>query len=677
MSGGMSAEASGERAVAAGGDIGSVSTGDFVTQVARATFLPAEALDFAGRVCHLPERTEQFVGRRRELELLDQAFADTGGVVVHAVHGLGGVGKSTLAARWAADQATVYNPVWWITAESPSELDGGLAALGRALQPALVGILTDEALRERVLQWLSSHGDWLLVLDNVSDLADIRPLLARLPHGRFLITTRLSAATWRGVSKSLDLDVLEPAEAVDLFMRIQAGAPDGVEELCAELGRLPLAVDQAAAYCRESGVTPRTYLDLLARRPSQMFAATAEGGDAQRTIARVWQVTLERLSGTPTATRILRTIAWWAPEEIPRAYLDRLADQFAVTEGIRRLAAYSMITLRGDTVSVHRLVQASARAADPEEALGDRDCAAWALGEVRIEGHAWGPAARLWATHVEVLASRSSAESDTAELADLFIKAALYLASIDPARSAALCARSAAALERLRGADSPAAAGAWLLTGLAYSWLGDFERACPLFERQLTEARRLFGEDHPNTFWLLCLTLSALSRVDPAGARALADETVGRAERDLGHDHPRTLRRRTQLNILAPPESELDDAATRLAVAEGILGDDAWELMPLRRARLTELAARGDFGRAVALVEKMVDKCRSVLGSTDGVTLVLRTEEVSLLLYAGKAERADSLLLELVADWAESMGDAANTWRLIEYLAPLLEQTEE
>lgn len=284
---GNSADASGERAVAAGGDIGSVSTGDFVTQVARATILPSEALHFSGRVFHLPQRAAQFVGRERELRLLDDAFVSTGGVVVHAVHGLGGIGKSTLAAHWAASRAAVYNPVWWITAESPSELQAGLAALGRALQPALIGVLTDEALRERALQWLSSHDGWLLVLDNVSDPSHIESLVARAPGGRFLITTRLGAATWRAGTATLDLDVLELSEAVQLFQRIYDGPADGVEDLCAEVGCLPLALDQAAAYCREAAVTPGRYLDLLALHPAQMLAATAELGDAQRTVARV------------------------------------------------------------------------------------------------------------------------------------------------------------------------------------------------------------------------------------------------------------------------------------------------------------------------------------------------------------------------------------------------------
>lgn len=367
-SGGRSVEASGERAVAAGRDIRQVATGDFVTQVERATVLPAEALApgaVTGPVRYLPRRTVQFVGRERELALLEEAFEAPGGVVVHAVHGLGGVGKSTLAVEWAAGRGVDVNPVWWIAAESPAQLDAGLADLGRALTPALAGTLPEAALRERTLQWLSAHGGWLLVLDNVDDPADIEPLLARAANGRFLVTTRRGATSWRGIGRTLDLDVLRLDEAVELFTRIHAGPADGVEELCAELGCLPLAIDQAAAYCREAGITPRTYLGLLARRPATLYATGPEGGDAQRTLARVWRVTLDRLADTPRVAMLLQILSWWGSEGIPREYVELPGDPLDATEAIRRLAAHSMITLGDGTISVHRLVQAVTRTTDP------------------------------------------------------------------------------------------------------------------------------------------------------------------------------------------------------------------------------------------------------------------------------------------------------------------------
>ena len=140
---------------------------------------------------------------------------------------------------------------------------------------------------------------------------------------------------------------------------------DGAGELCAELGFLPLAIEQAGAYLAEAGVTPREYLDLLVRYPVAMYQATAEGGDAARTIARIWRVTLDRLADDPLAGQVLRILAWYAPEAIPRALLDGLADPPALLRAVGRLAAYSMLTAGTDTLAMHRLVQAVTRTPDP------------------------------------------------------------------------------------------------------------------------------------------------------------------------------------------------------------------------------------------------------------------------------------------------------------------------
>jgi hypothetical protein len=94
---------SGRGSVSAGGAIGIASTGDFAVnvQVGHGVVVPAEALQPvdtlaapAGLV-HLPVRPGVFVGRADVLAWLDAAMQGVGRVVVQAVHGLGGIGKST------------------------------------------------------------------------------------------------------------------------------------------------------------------------------------------------------------------------------------------------------------------------------------------------------------------------------------------------------------------------------------------------------------------------------------------------------------------------------------------------------------------------------------------------------------------------------------------------------
>ncbi|ULR52426.1 tetratricopeptide repeat protein [Streptomyces deccanensis] len=670
-SGGPSVEASGERAVAAGRDIRQVATGDFATQVQveQGTVLPAEALtvgDVTWPVRYLPGRTGHFVGRERELALLDEAFEAPGGVVVHAVHGLGGVGKSTLAARWAAGRGADVNPVWWIGAESRAQLDAGLADLGRALTPALAGTLPEAALRERTLQWLSAHDGWLLVLDNVDDPADIEPLLARAANGRFLVTTRRGSASWRGIAHTLDLDVLARDEAVELFTTIYDGPTDGVEELCAELGRLPLAIDQAAAYCREACVSPREYLGLVTRCPADMYAVGAEGGDAERTVARVWQITLDRLADTRAAKGILRTIAWCG-QDIPRAYLNGLADPVELTEGLRRLAAYSMIRLHGDLISVHRLVQAVSRSAEPEHAMGIRNFVVRLLQRVRPKDTIWGEAAQVWVTHVEAMASYASPGSETEELAMLFMHAGAHLARTDPLRATALGERGATILERHGTDDFEAARTVRHTKILAHLMSGEHGQAVPMLEQDLGNAVDQFGASDVRALRLRDALVLALSEVDSAKAEALARENVELGASALASDDPMLFRLRLRLTMLTCTAPDPSAVEALLAEAAEVLDEDDPDVSFLERWRLRTLLAAGEGAGALELAERLVVSHRKVLGGLDPVTLDLRVVHVNLVSHVGEKTRAMKLFSELMEECLEAAEGDRQDGRPLQY----------
>ena len=512
----------GDRSVAAGGDIsGIASTGDDAVNVQyraeRMTVLSAEAfrpwteLAVPAGLSNLP-RPGLFVGRARELARLDAALAGPGGVVVQAVHGLGGVGKSTLAAQWAAAHAGDYIVTWWITAATPADIDAGLAALAVALQPALAGVLPLEALREGAVQWLAARSGWLVILDNVTDPADVAPLLARAPAGRYLLTSR-RASGWHGTAAPVRLDVLDPAEAQALLAAILSPdrplEADSAARLCAELGFLPLAIEQAGAYLAQAGATPREYLDLLARYPAAMYQAAPEGGDTARTIARIWHVTVDRLAGDPLAGQVLRILAWYAPDDIPRTLLDGLADPPAVLRAVGRLAAYSMLTAGPGTLAMHRLVQAVTRTPDPGDPHRDpqqidaaRDQTTRQLADAIPDPQdpAGWPAWRMLLPHIDALASHAPPGTDTQDTADLLNQAGLFLdGQGQPGRAAGYLQRALAGYVRVLGADHPATLASRNNLAVAYRAAGDLGRAIPLYEQALADSVRVLGADHPQT----------------------------------------------------------------------------------------------------------------------------------------------------------------------------------
>ncbi|MFB7610585.1 NB-ARC domain-containing protein [Streptomyces gardneri] len=657
MTGGAGrADASGDRSVAAGGGIGRVNTGDFVTQVENATLLPPEALTVspAGLV-HLPERTQLFVGRARELALLDE------GVGIQVLCGLGGIGKSTLAARWAADRVADHTVVWWITAETPAELDAGLADLARAMQPGVVGVLPEDALRERALQWLATHDDWLLVLDNVSAPADLRPLLARVGNGRIVVTSR-RASGWQDVARTVVLDVLGPEEAAELFTGVCA-SDDGLGPLCAELGHLPLALKQAAAYCAEAGITPRTYQGLLAEYPGEMFAATAEGGEAARTLARVWQVTLDRLTDTPRAALVLRIIAWWAPEGIPRRLLDPLGTPLEVTEAVRRLAAHSMITLRGGELSVHRLVQAVVRA-DPAEATATARELAMSLLHTRMSQSEVGEDRHV-PVHVEVLAGHSDPADDNEEAAWLYLLAGASLGVFTAInRALPLFQRALFSLRRIHGADHPRTLGALQTLALTVDMADSGSRvAAELLEECVAGHVRVLGPDDPRTLSTRGHLARVLRTSEPARADALLQENVEHCHRVLGPTHSQTISARYDLllGIASGAGAAVTALEALVADAERSSPEDPFLRDNIKRSLIMRLSEAGDFERALALTVEAIEDSRRRYGDEDSRTLLSRVVEVNIFQVSGQTERARALKAVLLEDCLRAVGECELT----------------
>ena len=503
-------------------------------------FRPWAELTVPAGLSNLP-RSGLFVGRADELARLDAAMAGPAGMVVQAVHGLGGVGKSTLAARWAAAHAADYTLSWWITAANPADIDAGLAGLGVGLQPALTGVLPLQALREGAVQWLAAHPGWLVILDNVTDPADVAPLLARASAGRYLITSRRASGWHAAGVVPVRLDVLDPTEAQALLAAILSPGPpgeaDGAAELCAELGFLPLALEQVGAYLAQGGATPREYLDLLARYPAAMYQAAPEGGDAARTIGRIWRVTLDRLAEDPLAGQVLRMLAWYASDDIPRTLLDGLADPPAVLGAVGRLTAYSMLAAGPGTLAMHRLVQTVTRTPDPGDPHRDRQAidAAREQATGQLVGAVPGwqdpagwPAWRMLLSHIDALASHAPPDTDTRATAYLLHQAGLFLSDQgQPGRAAGYLQRALAGYVRVLGADHRDTLTARNNLAHAYQSAEDPGRAIPLLEQTLADRQRVLGADHPHTLSSRNnLAAAYQSAGDPGRAIPLLEQTL-------------------------------------------------------------------------------------------------------------------------------------------------------
>ena len=311
-------------------------------------------------IAGLPRRpASTFVGRDAALTALRHALqGGVGpGVISQTVFGLGGVGKSELALQYAHRHREEYRPVWWVDADSPTQIQAGLAALARALTAGVDSVAAEQATIDEAaawaLIWLSGHEGWLVIFDNVEEVADIEPYLARLTHGHVLITTRRDVGWQHLHTTPLRLDLLPRSASITLLADLIA-PPDStniseLEELADQLGDLPLAMTQAGAYI---ACTPRMsltrYLNLLKTTPARMHATAPVSGDAERVVATVWRLSRARIQAiNPFAGDLLNVLACFAPDNLPCTVLTGFhdADELQVDEALALLASYSLITL--------------------------------------------------------------------------------------------------------------------------------------------------------------------------------------------------------------------------------------------------------------------------------------------------------------------------------------------
>jgi hypothetical protein len=317
-----------------------------------------------------------FTGRGRELEGLARGLAGGPVVTVQSVRGMGGVGKTQLAVEYAHARAGEYEVVWWVAAEEPALIADQFALLAARL--GLEPGADPEALRDQVHELLRGTAGWLLVFDNADTADGIGPWLPRGPRpvgvpGHVIVTTRRGG--FGSLGPVMDLDVIALPDAVRL---LRARVPDldqsAGEAIAEELGRLPLALEQAAAYLDRTGMPGEEYLPLLRARAAELYAL---GRVASRTdtIATLWNLSLDRVAAEdPAAIQLLEICSYLAPEPVPldlfTDHADLLpeplsavaADKVAFGETIAVLVDYSVAKRTRAGLQIHRLIQAAARA---------------------------------------------------------------------------------------------------------------------------------------------------------------------------------------------------------------------------------------------------------------------------------------------------------------------------
>jgi DNA-binding SARP family transcriptional activator len=271
----------------------------------------------------LPGALRSFTGRAGELAalsaLVERDLKQAGGVVIAALTGMAGIGKTVLAVHWAHQLADRfpdgqlfvnlrgYGPSG--TPVSPTDaVRGFLTALG--MPPAQIPPGTDG--QAALYRSLLADQRMLIVLDNARDAEQVRPLLPGSPECLVLVTSRnrLSGLAAAECAHLMTLGVLTKAESHDLLAlnlgaRRATAEPFPVSELIALCGRLPLALCNVAA---RAVTRPGLPLAALAdeMRDARRRLDALETGEPTTSVRTVFSWSRAKLSNR--ASRVFRLL---------------------------------------------------------------------------------------------------------------------------------------------------------------------------------------------------------------------------------------------------------------------------------------------------------------------------------------------------------------------------------
>jgi hypothetical protein len=274
-----------------------------------------------------------FMGRDDALAEIEAALKRyKGRVAITALHGLRGIGKTTIAVAYADQHRRDYRASWWIRAQADSTMRADLVALGIRLGWVRADDKQDIALAA-VMERLRHEGEGiLLVFDNVIDADALKPYLPRGGGAQVLVTS--NAHAWRGVAIPVEIR-LWPKEIGADYLIVRTGRQaerQEAEALSQVLGGLPLAHEQAAAYCERLDISLAKYRRRFEAAPARLLDdarhAPVDYHDGL-TVAKTFALAIEEAAKLhPAAEPLIVHAALLAPEPIPLFLFSEVPEKF-------------------------------------------------------------------------------------------------------------------------------------------------------------------------------------------------------------------------------------------------------------------------------------------------------------------------------------------------------------
>ncbi|WP_128694098.1 FxSxx-COOH system tetratricopeptide repeat protein [Methanoculleus taiwanensis] len=508
-------------------------------------------------------RNPNFTGREDLLQDLRQTLTNSrNAALIQTINGLGGVGKTQLAIEYAYRHLEDYDIIWWLRSEDPATIADDYARLAEHLYLPVEDVNNIPEIIEAVQIFLARCAGWLLIFDNAPDPDAIRQFLPATTTGHVLITSRHQ--DWQCATE-FPIDTFERPESLE-FIQKRTGQDDesAADELARELGDLPLALEQAGAFIKETGMPIQDYLEAY-RKKKLALLERRKAFDYAATVATTWGISFQKIQEQPdvgqVASDLLNLCAFFAPDDIPlnviiqgSEYLppdlsQACQDKWLLYETIGVIREYSLIEKQDDFLSIHRLVQEVIRSR-----LDRDEQRQWAGAAVQIldaafpddcENPQTWPECSLLLPHVLSVAGHAEDLNPTQmELGRLLNQAGTYLRErAEPKEALRITKRALIVHENTCGTDHPEVARTVNNLGSILYDLGDRQGAKKHFEQALIVHENTYGTDHPEVAQVVNNLGGVLYDLgDLQGAKEHFERALKIYEKVYGTEHPEVAR---------------------------------------------------------------------------------------------------------------------------------------
>ena len=527
----------------------------------------------------------------------------------YVIYGLGGVGKSQVAMQYCYVHHKDFDFIHWLRADDygtllTSYLQLYQATLFQKFSKLNVADETNhELVATRIKLWFEQCEQikWLLVVDNADSLErdnnlnlqtiseqPLPTLGSMIPRGKcgcVLVTSRDRRAVGQLGTDGIELLVMKEDEAKQFLQRCSKADidtdSDAFQLLC-DLGRLPLAIEQAGGYIREHGVTIEEYRKLYNQNKSEALrkglSATHKLEYYHETVATTWNISFQAIQKKdPIASTILQIAAFLDGEEIQKdlfynAELD-LGDkkcsmtEWVVNDVLGTLLSYSLIqpVKAKESISIHLLVQSIVR-----ERAGTKQLNYFVQSAELIERRfPWGANINNRSNCLRYLAQAQNCigvaemlQVETIVIKDLLESLAGYFIVTGQFKEAFKSGKRALKInEREFGVDHINSADTIANIGSVCYSQGKYADAISWHERALKIIEREFGVDHINS----ANTINNIGEVlrkqgKYADAISWHERALKIKEREFGVDHINSANTINNIGVVLDKQGKYADA---------------------------------------------------------------------------------------------------------------------